>query len=225
MIITIDGPAGSGKSAAALLLARRLNIRHLDTGAMYRAVALDALQQGITQDPAAMSRRVAEIKLDFDFATRPARILLAGQDVSAAIRTSEVTQMTRWAADNPAVRQAMVEQQRRIAAESQSLVTEGRDQGTVAFPNADFKFYLDAAPHSRARRRFLELRRGHVPADESQILADILQRDQQDRTRPVGALMRAPDSIIIDTTPLTLQQVVDAMAAPIEARSVREVRA
>ncbi len=222
MIITIDGPAGSGKSAAALLLARRLNIRHLDTGAMYRAVALDALQHGITQDTGAMSRRVAEIQLDFDFSTRPARILLAGQDVSQAIRTPQITQITRCAADNPTVREAMVQRQRGIAAESQSLVTEGRDQGTVAFPNADCKFFLDADPRSRARRRFLELTRQNVPADENQLLLDIMQRDQQDRTRRVGALMQAPDAIIIDTTPLTLEQVVDAMAAHIELRSFKE---
>ncbi len=224
MIITIDGPAGSGKSAAALRLARRLDIRHLDTGAMYRAVALDALQQGIIHDPAAMSRRVAEIQLDFDFSTHPAGILLAGQDVSQVIRTPQITQITRCAADNPAVRASMVQRQRLIAAESQSLVTEGRDQGTVAFPRADFKFYLDADPRSRAHRRFLELTRRNISADENQILLDILQRDQQDRTRPVGALIQAPDAIIIDTTLLTLEQVVDAMAAQIEARRLREAR-
>lgn len=222
MIITIDGPAGSGKSAAAMRLAQRLQIRHLDTGAMYRAVAWDALQHGFINDPAAMERRLAGLQLDFDFSTRPARVMVDGQDVSEALRQPQVTQVTRMAADNPQVRRELIRRQRHIATESTSLVTEGRDQGTVVFPQAEFKFYLDADPHCRAHRRFLELTRKNVPADEPQILAEILQRDQQDRTRTVGPLVQAADAIVIDTTPLTLEQVVDAMAARVEVRLARE---
>lgn len=225
MIITIDGPAGSGKSAAALLLAQRLQIRHLDTGAMYRAVALDALERGLTGDPVAMAQRAAEIGLEFDFSTCPAGVLLDGRNVSLAIRKPEVTAITWMAADNTGVRRELVARQQRIAQESVSLVTEGRDQGTIAFPKADFKFYLDADPGSRAHRRWLELSRKGVAIQESEVLAQIIQRDRQDQTREVGPLVQATDAIAIDTTAMSLSQVVDRMANTIALSTSLETRA
>ncbi len=222
MIITIDGPAGSGKSAAAELLAQRLNVPHLDTGAMYRAVALLALQLGISAenpDPQRLGQLAGSMKLTFDWSTHPARVLLDGRDVSSDIRKPEVTAIVYLAAANTTVRTELVHRQRQIAASAGSLVTEGRDQGTVVFPNADYKFYLDADILVRARRRLAELNRRQIAADLQSLAADIQARDQRDKTRGVGALLTAHDAIVLDTTALTLPQVVDAMAKIIGSKS------
>ena len=173
VIITIDGPAGSGKSSVATLLADRLHFAHLDTGAMYRAVALDSLEQGTLTNPSAMAARAHSIALSFDWSKHPATILLNGRDVSELIRQPRVTEATYLAADNPDVRTPLVAQQRRIAQEASArtggLVTEGRDQGTVVFPDAQFKFYLDAAPEERARRRLKQLSEKGIQKDLSLI--------------------------------------------------------
>lgn len=215
MIITIDGPAGSGKSAVAGLLAQRLNVPHLDTGAMYRAVALKALQEGISPENPNQKRLgelAVNIDLAFDWRTRPAKVLLDAHDVSSDIRKPEVTAIVYLAADNTLVRAELVRRQREIAARAGGLVTEGRDQGTLVFPDADYKFYLDADIKQRARRRLAELTRKGIAADFSTLLADMHARDQQDINRGVGALKLAQDAIVLDTTDLTLPQVVDAMA-------------
>jgi len=214
VIVNIDGPAGSGKSAAALLLAQRLGIPHLDTGAMYRAVALDALQNNLLKDPDAMAARARHINLRFDWSQSPAPILLDGRNVSDLIRQPQITEITYLAADNPWVREEMVRQQRLIGQQAQShggLVTEGRDQGTIVFPHAEFKFYLDAEPEERARRRIAQLAAKGIAADTGEILGQILQRDRRDQTRTVGPLARSKDARTIDTTDLTLEQVVDKM--------------
>jgi cytidylate kinase len=211
MIITIDGPAGSGKSAAALELARRLDIPHLDTGAMYRAVALDAMEQGLLDDPDRIGHRCRLLTLTFDFARRPAPMLLNGRDVSDAIRTPAVTAVTYQAADNPWVREELVKQQRAIGQACGSLVTEGRDQGTIVFPHADFKFYLNAHPEERARRRVDQLARKGISAELSDVLQQIVERDMRDQSRAIGGLARAKDAIDLDTTDLTLDEVVEAM--------------
>lgn len=211
MIITIDGPAGSGKSAAALELARRLDIPHLDTGAMYRAVALDAREQGLLDDPDRIGHRCRLITISFDWSRRPAAVLLNGRDVSDAIRTPDITEVTYQAADNPWVREELVKQQRAIGAACGSLVTEGRDQGTIVFPQADFKFYLNAHPEERARRRVDQLAQKGISAELSDILEQIVQRDMRDQTRAIGGLARAKDAIDLDTTDLTLDQTVEAM--------------
>ncbi|MDA8377249.1 MAG: (d)CMP kinase [Planctomycetia bacterium] len=214
MIITIDGPAGSGKSAAAELLARRLSTRHLDTGAMYRSVALQALNHGFStenSDPKVIGQLASAMNLTFDWRTHPAKILLDGMDVSSDIRKPAVTAMVYLAADNTAVRTELVRRQRAVAAESDSLVTEGRDQGTLVFPDADFKFYLDADIQERARRRLDELTRKGIVIDAQAVLADMEIRDQRDRNRDVGALKLAPDAIVVDTTAMTLPEVVDTM--------------
>ena len=211
MIITIDGPAGSGKSAAAELLAQSLKIRHLDTGAMYRAVTLQAYNMGLFDTPyrdAELGTIAVNMKLTFDWNTQPAKILLAGQDVSNALRRPEITEMVHWAADNTAVRAELVRRQRSIAAAFGDLVTEGRDQGTLVFPDSDYKFYLDADIQERVRRRRAELDRKGLLVEASKLLSDMIERDQRDRERPVGTLKLPPDAIVLDTTTMTLPEVV-----------------
>ena len=218
MIVTIDGPAGSGKSAAAQLLARRLGMPHLDTGAMYRAIGLDAMELGILKDPDAIAARAREVELKFDWSQEPATIMMNGRNVSELIRTPEVTAITYVAADNPWVREELVKQQRRIGREAGSLVTEGRDQGSVVFPQANFKFFLDAHPEERARRRIGQLAARGINAEISDVLDKIVQRDMRDQGRAVGPLSRPADAILIDTTELSLEQVVQAMLAIISHR-------
>ncbi len=219
MIITIDGPAGSGKSAAALQLARKLAIPHLDTGAMYRAVALDALEQHILNDPDAIAQRCRLLSLRFDFSRSPAPILLNNRDVSELIRQPAVTQITYVAADNPWVREELVRQQRDLGKAQGSLVTEGRDQGTIVFPHAEFKFYLNAHPEERARRRIAQLEAKGISAELNEVLGQILQRDMRDQARAVGPLCRPDDAIDIDTTDLTLDETVDAIIAHLNQKS------
>src|SRR4051812_21943129 len=180
MVITIDGTAGSGKSAAALTLAQQLHLPHLDTGAMYRAVALDALNQGILHDPDKVARRCSALKIEFDWSVQPAVVLLDGRDVTDAIRAPDVTVATPVVADNPWVREALVTQQRLIGARFKSLVTEGRDQGTIVFPDAPFKFYLNAHPEERARRRIAQLAAKGIAAELEDVLQQIMARDQKD---------------------------------------------
>ncbi len=195
MIITIDGPAGAGKSTVARALARRLGFRFLDTGAMYRAVALAALRRGLDWDAPDDLARLAR---KLDIRTLGQRILLDGEDVSEAVRTSEVTAVTRYAADNLQVREFLVELQRKLAA-GDDVVTEGRDQGTVAFPRAECKIFLTASPAERARRRLLDLQSQGEPVTLEQVLAAQERRDREDATRPVGPLAPALDAITIYT--------------------------
>jgi len=220
LIVTIDGPAGSGKSAAALQVAARLGLPHLDTGAMYRAVALDALEEGILHDPDRIAQRCRLLSLEFDWSKTPAAILLNGRNVSDLIRQPEVTEITYVAADNPWVREELVRQQRLIGQKCGSLVTEGRDQGTIVFPQADFKFYLNAHPEERARRRIAQLqKKGNVDLDVDEVLEQILQRDMRDSSRAVGPLSRPKNAIDIDTTELSLEETVDAMISHIQTHA------
>ena len=211
MIITIDGPAGSGKSAAALLLAGRLHVPFLDTGAMYRAVALDALENGLLAAPASMEARARALDLNFDWTLSPPPILLNGRNVSEQIRLPRVTEIIYLAADNPAIRAELVRRQRALGQQLGSLVTEGRDQGSIVFPQADFKFYLDATPRERARRRIAQMTAKGIVFNPDEVLAAIELRDRRDRSRNVGPLLRPADSILLDTTAMTLEEVVTAM--------------
>lgn len=217
MIIAIDGPAGSGKSAVATELARVLGAAHLDTGAMYRAVALEAMRQSVADQPHAVTAIAQNVQLEFDFSVDPPAILLNGHDVSQDIRLPDVTRITYCAADNPDVRAELVKRQRVIAGRLDSVVTEGRDQGTVAFPDADFKFFIDAQPEERARRRQLQLQSKGIVESFEQVLNDIVTRDQHDRSRTVGPLMPALDAIIIDSTELNLAQVTDTLSRLVRA--------
>jgi cytidylate kinase len=215
MIITIDGPAGAGKSSVAKLLAKRLGFRFLDTGAMYRAVALAGMRHQLDwnrpRDMAELARRV-DLRVEGD------RIFLDGEDVSQTIRTTEVTAVTRYAAGNPAVRERLVELQR-LAASGQNIVTEGRDQGTVVFPNAQCKIFLTASPEERARRRLDELRAKYISTTLEEVLSSQNRRDHEDASRDVGPLQPAEDALVVSTDGLSLEEVVDKLEAIARKRS------
>lgn len=222
MIIAIDGPAGSGKSTVARRLAERLGFELLDTGAMYRAVAFRALTCGVSvTDEEAVARVVVRDEVEFIHERgepAPARVLIAGDDVTSAIRLPMVDEAVSAVARMPLVRRAMVAQQRRIAA-GKDIVVEGRDIGTVVFPNADVKFYLTATPEERARRRAAQQAATGVLVDPAGVRESIERRDEADSTRPVAPLVPAEDAIVIDTTGMSVEEVVDRMVSIVfEAR-------
>ena len=208
MIVTIDGPAGAGKSSTARKLARRLGFRFLDTGAMYRAVALAALREGISGDD---SDRLAELVARLSIEVDDQHVLLDGQDVSDEIRSSEVTRNVRFAADNLAVRRRLGQLQRKLA-EGCDVVTEGRDQGSEVFPNAECKIFLTATPGERARRRWQDLQARGESIALDDVLVEQNQRDEQDANRPVGPLVRAGDAVEVLTDGLAEDEVVDRLA-------------
>jgi CMP/dCMP kinase len=214
MIVTIDGPAGAGKSSAAKMLARRLGFNFLDTGAMYRAVTLAGIRAGIDlHDQAALARLIGSIRLEMP----PGKVLLNGQDVSGSIRTSEITAQSRAVADSPAVRAKLVEWQRAIAAD-RDFVCEGRDQGTIVFPNASCKFFLKADPEERARRRHRELLARGDTISLEEILEAQQARDQRDAARDIAPMVPAADAILLDSTHLTLEEVVERMLCEVAKR-------
>jgi cytidylate kinase len=221
MIITIDGPAGTGKSTVALAVAERLSFDFMDTGAMYRAIGLAALRRQIDLTDAreiAFAARLA--KLEFDWSIHPPRLLLNGEGVGHLLRASDCTTAASQVAVVPAVREMLVSLQRKIGSERTNLVTEGRDQGTVVFPNADLKIYLDAAPQERARRRVAQLRaRGEI-VDYNEILSGIVSRDKRDASRAVGPMAIAKDAEVIDSTQLNEPAVVDLIIRRAEALRV-----
>jgi cytidylate kinase len=214
MIITLDGPAGAGKSSVSRRLAQRLGYRFLDTGAMYRVLALAALERNI---PSENSAALAELARTVRIELTDGRVLMDGRDVTDEIRTSRVTSTVHYVADNPGVRAELVRLQRQ-AAEGKNIVTEGRDQGTVAFPEAECKIYLTASPVERARRRMRELTNRGEEIRLDDLRAQIDQRDQRDAARPVGRLAKAEDAIEFVTDGLSLEQVVDRLEAIVRAR-------
>jgi cytidylate kinase len=207
MIVTIDGPAGAGKSSTARELASRLSFQFLDTGAMYRAVTWLCLKQGVDL---VNEDAVAEAARQGHFVFQSGRVLVDGVDVTREIRRSSVTNQTRFVAGNNLVRSYLVELQRQLA-EGENVVSEGRDQGTVAFPRAECKFFLTANPHSRARRRQQDLALNGEEVALEEILTEQEGRDQRDQNREFGALKPAPDAILIDTSDLSFDQVVTRM--------------
>lgn len=214
LIIAIDGPAGAGKSTVARRLARRLGYRFLDSGALYRAVTLAALRAGLEpgdEERVAALARTADVELR-DGADGPV-VLLGGDDVSAEIRGPAVSNAVSTVAALPRVREAIAPLQKGFAAEG-GVVAEGRDIGTVVFPDADVKFFLDADPAERARRRADE--RGE--ADVGSVHREIAARDRDDTDRKVAPLRAAPDAVVVDTTPLSLDEVVARLAAEVEER-------
>ncbi len=208
-LIAIDGPSGVGKSTTARRVASRLGWHYLDTGAMYRAAALAVLRTGVAlADRAALERLLAGL----DLAQEGTRIFLAGEDVSEAIRSQEVTRGVTPVSADARVREVLVEQQRRIGA-SGRWVVDGRDIGTVVFPGACCKIFLTASPEARARRRFLELEAKGQRAVYEEILADQQRRDEADSTRAVAPLRQAEDAAVLDSSDLSLEQVVDRIVA------------
>ncbi|RMG36966.1 MAG: (d)CMP kinase [Planctomycetota bacterium] len=218
MVITIDGPAGSGKSTVARRLAERLGFDFLDTGAMYRAVALACLRRGVPPEDAEAAGGVARtIVLD----NVGDRWFLDGQDVTEAIRSEEVSRAASIVAAHAGVREALVGQQRRLA-EGRNLITEGRDQGTVVFPDARWKFFLTADEEERARRRYRELvaRGRSIGFDE--VREQLRQRDERDRRRAIGPLRPADDAIVVDTTGKSVDQVVAELLARVRGERTED---
>jgi cytidylate kinase len=214
MIITIDGPAGAGKSSTARALARRLGFAFLDTGAMYRAVTLAALRAGLDlRDQEALARLVAGLTLEMP----PERVVLNGEEVTGLIRTAEVTAASGAVADSPAVRRRLVDLQRAAAA-GQDMVSEGRDQGTIVFPDALCKFFLTADPVERARRRQREMEERGQAVDPAALLQALEARDRRDAARDLAPMRPAADALVIDSTHLRLDQVVDRMEAEVRRR-------
>jgi cytidylate kinase len=212
IIITIDGPAGSGKSTVAHRLAERLGLEFLDTGAMYRAAALLALEQGIEpNDGPRLADAVRTASLAFDWTTDPPRLLMGGRDVSRRIRDMDVSSIVSIVAALSEVRAILVGEQRRVADEHPRLVTEGRDQGSVVFPDAPLRFFLDADAAVRARRRLAQLAESGTHVEESAVVNDIRERDRIDSTRADGPLTRPKGAIEIDTSDLSIEQVVDRL--------------
>jgi len=212
LIVAIDGPAGAGKSTIARSLARRLGIAYVDTGAMYRAVALWALEANIDlDDPFRLEQLAKQARIEFTAADN--HVLLNGEDVTAEIRAPRVTDAASKVAAVPGVRRAMRDEQRRIGG-GQSLVMEGRDIGTVVFPEARVKIFLDAVPEARAQRRADET---GGPVDE--IAREMTERDTRDRTRAEAPLTQAPDAEYLDSTGLTPEQVEEAILKIVRDRT------
>lgn len=208
LVIAIDGPAGSGKSTVSKLIAKRLNLLYIDTGAMYRALTLKAMRKGLRmEDESSLIALAKSTKIDLEEKSK-LHVFLDGEDVSIPIRTAEVTQNVKYIARIPGVRHEMVALQRSIGSK-RGAVLEGRDIGTVVFPNADYKFYLDASPEERARRRREDLIELGQAADVEDVKKDIMARDESDIKRSVGALKKANDAFFIDTTDLTIDEVTE----------------
>ena len=219
MIITLDGPAGAGKSTVAKRLAQRLTkkqgktFEYLDTGSMYRAVTLLGIRNNVDWEISEQLERFAERA---DISIVDGRTLLSGEDITELVRTPKITEKSRFAANNPVIRQMMVEQQRIIAQSfltaGKGLVTEGRDQGTVVFPDAAYKFFLTATPEERARRRLGELQQRGITGEFDDILRQITERDGRDTARSVGPLCEPPDAHRIVSDGRTIDEIVEQIA-------------
>lgn len=218
-VVCLDGPAGSGKSTISRLLAAKLGFTHLDTGAMYRAVALAAGERGVDLDAAEAVAGVARgLSFRFSSDARGERVWMGERDVSEAIRTPEISRAASLVSRHAPVRTEMVARQREVA-RTQALVAEGRDMGSVVFPDAILKVYLDATLEERARRRYAEFRRSHPEADLETVKRDVAERDARDSGRAVAPLVAAPDALVLDTTTLTPSEIVERLAALYEERA------
>ena len=217
--VAIDGPAGAGKSTLARRAAAQLGFLYVDTGAIYRTVALKVLRAGADPGvPEQVEPLLKGLRLGMDYGPDgQQRMFLEGEDVSLAIREHRVSGVASRVSAIPAVRDFLLEKQRDLAREH-DVVMDGRDIGTVVLPQADVKIFLTAAPEARARRRLLELQQRGEQADFDTILADIRLRDQQDQDRPIAPLRQAPDAVLLDTTQLDLEESLQAMLSLIKEK-------
>ncbi len=218
MIIAIDGPAGSGKSTIAKLLAKELGFTYIDTGAMYRAVALKIKRLGIDPDNKESVINVLK-KTDIKLKTnKEVKVFLDGEDVSSLIRTEEIGKIASKIARYPEVRKILVKMQRKIGEEAKNAVIEGRDTGTVIFPDADIKIFMTAKPEVRAERRYKELKEKGLNVSYEEILKEIIERDKLDTTRKDSPLKPAADAIILDTTDKSLKDVFLEILSIVKSR-------
>ena len=216
IIIAIDGPAGAGKSTIAKKVARRFSILYIDSGAMYRAVAWKALQLGIDLTNAkALIEMAKNMTLELSTIDKNTRVFVDEEEVTSFIRTPEVTDASSKLATIGAIREILVKRQQAMGRTS-GVVMEGRDIGMVVFPDTPFKFYLDASPRERARRRKKDLEQAGYNVELEQLEHEVLERDNRDRTRAVAPLRKAEDAIVIDTTEMTIEQVVNAISGHVE---------
>ncbi|HXX29924.1 MAG TPA: (d)CMP kinase [Myxococcaceae bacterium] len=222
-IVAIDGPAGAGKSTVSRILARRLGFALVDTGAIYRCVALQAAREGIPlDDDLRLGRLLERIHIGFRMVEGENHAILEGKDVSAEIRTPEVSMGASAVSSRPVVRQGLLDLQRRLALEAPAgAILEGRDIGTVVFPDADAKFFLEASPDVRARRRYEELFQRGTESTLETVLGEQTKRDHDDATRAVAPLRPAEDATRVDSTALPLSEVVQGLEAVIRARLAR----
>lgn len=218
LIIAIDGPSGAGKSTLGRLLARELGLLYIDTGSMYRAVALAVLESSTNETDDLTVGSLAE-RIDIDLAGDPdsLQVTLDGRDITERIRDEDVTDMSSTISAIPAVRRAMVRRQRELG--RRGAVMNGRDIGTVVFPSADFKFFLTATPEARAERRLAEERKHNPGATYEETFADMTERDRRDMTRTDSPLVAAPDAVKIDTTGVPIDEVLRQMMREIESWS------
>jgi cytidylate kinase len=210
-IITIDGPAGSGKSTAARALARRLRITYFSSGALYRAIVYLGIRDGIDlDDTAVLLKRLGEVRIETRTVDGDEHVFLDGEDVHASLFANEISRQVFHVADPPTLRREVGRLAHELTS-GRSFVTEGRDQGTDVFPEATVKFYLDAQPEERARRRWAELRSRGENVSEAEVLRQVTERDRRDLARPVGALKKAADAIVVDNSELTVDETVDRL--------------
>lgn len=216
--IAIDGPAGAGKSTIARALAKRLSYIYVDTGAMYRAMALYLLREGISaEDSGRIEEACERVDISIIYEDNVQKVLLNGEDVSSLIRSEEVGNMASRSAQNGRVREKLVELQRQLAAKT-DVVMDGRDIGTCVLPGADVKIYLTASVHTRAVRRYKEYLEKGMEADLAQIEEDIEKRDHQDMNREISPLKKAEDAVLLDSSDMTIEEVLDAMTAVYEKK-------
>src|SRR5882762_5374332 len=223
LIIAIDGPSGSGKSTLGRMLARELGLLYIDTGSMYRAVALAVIESTTNETDDVSVGDLAE-RIDIDLAGDPdsLRVTLDGRDVSDRIRDEDVTNTSSIISTIPAVRRAMVERQRELG--HRGAVLNGRDIGTVVFPDADVKFFLTALPQERAQRRFTEERALDSEIDFEETFADMIERDRRDTTRSDSPLKVADDAVVVDSTGLSIQEVFERLMKVVREKSERRKR-
>ncbi len=218
MIVAIDGPAGSGKGTVTKLIAKRMGLINLDTGATYRCVALETIRRGLTlEEKQKIIDLVDDLDIEFEYENDDIKVFLNGEDVTSEIRNMEVTKIVSQVSSIVAVRLKMVELQRRMA-KGKDVIMEGRDIGTYVFPNADVKIYLDADVEERAKRRFKENQEKGIDSSYEEILENIKLRDENDKNKEIGSLKIADDAIIVDSSKLTIEEMTNKVEEIIRER-------